>query len=900
MVRAQSQSVIDVAVFYTTDAKDSQGGTAQIRAKIDELAVAANMAYTDSGVNQRIELVHVEEVAYPETDTLDTDLDRLEDSSDGYLDKVHTIRDRVRADIVMLLRKTDDGYAAGLANGMYRESTDFADFAFGISIVDASTFTHELGHIMGLLHDRYEACKHDEANPRCPGLVVAPYAYGYVNQAAFESGAPASTRWRTIMATSEQCEDNSLPCPRVHYFSNPDNSYPDDTGDPMGVSGTQSTNAVDGPADAARVLNDTRDTVAEFRAGRAVKVSFAAGSYAVTEGGTVTVSVQLDAAPGRTLDMSIPLTATSTTGAWPGDYTIPASITFGASQTSQTFTFGADQDTRQEDTETVSLGFGAPLPDGVTVDSAATAHATTTVTLTDDDTVTAAPSVSGVALVSDPGGAYAAGEEITVAVVFTKPITVTGTPQIGLTVGTTTRQAECQDAASEVLTCTYTVVADESDTDGVSIAADSLSLPGGATIKDQESPPQDATITHTAVAADSVHTVDGNAPDLETATVVADIVTLTYDETLDETSVPWTSAFTLTAGSATPAVTSVAVSGAVVTLRLGSEVAHSDSVTLDYAPPTGTPSLQDAAGNPAATLSSQAVTNNTATAVYDTDDDGLIEITTLAQLHAVRYDPSGDGRPTAAGAAAYAAAFSNTTRVVCGITSGGCDGYELMADLDFLDTNGDGQVDLDDDTNGDGQVDAEDNTPYWNNGAGWEPIPIGPEGSMRHEGLTFEGNGYTISHLFINRPSTNSIGLFVELNARDNVRYVGLIDGEVTGGNYTGGLVGDNGGTIRGSYTTGRVAGRELVGGLVGRNSGDITASYATGRVSGNVAVGGLVGVSTSTITASYATGRVSGNTDVGGLVGRMSGFSGTRRIRASYATGRVSGNTDVGGAGRA
>ena len=91
--------------------------------------------------------------------------------------------------------------------------------------------------------------------------------------------------------------------------------------------------------------------------------------------------------------------------------------------------------------------------------------------------------------------------------VFTKPISVTGTPHLALTVGTTTRQAQCAAAASEVLTCTYTVVADERDTDGVSIAANSLTLNGG-TIQDRASPPQAATgtaLNHDAVAADSEH-----------------------------------------------------------------------------------------------------------------------------------------------------------------------------------------------------------------------------------------------------------------------------------------------------------------------------------------------------------------------------------------------------------
>ena len=890
-VHAQTPSVIDVAVFYTTAAKNAQGGTAQIETKIDELVVSANMAYTDSDVNQSINLVAAEEVAYPETETIRTDLRRLRDPSDGYLDEVHTLRDQVHADIVILLRAQEDGEISGIAYTMATESTAHARLAFGVSIVSASIFTHELGHIMGLFHDRYDACRHNTATPQCPSSVVAPYAYGYVNQAAFESGAATSKRWRTIMAANHQCRAQSPPfdCDRVHFFSDPDNVHPDADGDPMGVSGTQDTTAVDGPADAAQALNDTRDTVADFRQGRAVKVSFAAGSYAVTEGGSVTVTVQLDTAPGRTLD--IPLAATSTTGAWPGDYSLPESVTFSASQTTRTVTFRATQDTRQEDEETVTLGFGAPLPAGVSVGSQAEA----TVTLTDNDTVSAAPSVSTVSIISDPGAGYAAGEEIVVAVVFTKPISVTGTPSIELTVGTNTRTALCQDAASEVLTCTYTVVADESDTDGVSVVADSLARNGG-TIQDEETTPQNATLAHTAVAADSDHTVEGDTPDLESAEVDEDTVTLTYDEALDETSVPWADAFTVTAGGSTVLIAAVRVSGAEVTLTLVSGVAHTDSVTLTYSPSTGTPSLRDAAGNAAATLSSYALTNNTPQPVYDTDDDGLIDITTLAQLDAIRHDLDGDGIPTTAGAADYAAAFPNVARVVCGATSGGCEGYELRTDLDFLDTNGDGQVDTDDDTNGDGQVDAEDNTTYWNNGTGWEPI--GATASNRFD-TTFEGNGYTINNLFIKKQSaTDPVGLFGRTGFFGDIRHVGLLDAEVTGNRTVGGLVGWSAGDIAGSYTTGRVIGKHWVGGLVGflsHASATLRASYATGWVSGSSSVGGLVGLCAGDISASYATGRVSGSYSVGGLVGLMHS-NGLGNISASYATGRVSGTRWVGG----
>ena len=856
-VHAQSAtdpSVIDVAVFYTPQAKTANGWTSkqQAEAAIEALVTETNLAYTNSDVNQAIKLVAVEEVEgyIQATDTANRtgkniDLDRLKEPSDGYMDDVHTVRDRVGADIVMLLRSEGGGQAFR----MTVLSADSAVGAFGVSTVHAGLFAHEMGHIMGLAHDRYANCKHDTDSPQCP-TTVKPYAYGYVNQKMFDPegsttadpDAPATARWRTVMAYYNQCRDANVPgnCqPALLRFSNPNQRYPDPTtGDPMGKSGTQNTTDVDGPADAARTLNETRTTVANFRQGRAVQVSFDVGPYPVTEGGSVTVTVRLDAAPGRTLDMPIPLTATSTDGAWPGDYTLPASITFGAGQTSKTFTFRAVQDTRQEDEETVILGFGAPLPAGVAVGSQATA----TVTLTDNDADlhrASAPSVSTVAIISDPGVAYAAGEEIKVAVVFTKPIMVTGTPSIELMVGTNTRQALCQTVASEVLTCTYTVVADESDTDGVSIAANKPESLNGGTIQDKPITVrrQNATRTHTAVAANSGHTVDGDTPELlamSGAVVDADTVTLTYDKTLDATSIPRANAFTVTAGGATALITFVQVSGSVVTLTLVSNVTHDLVVTLAYSPLSGTPPLQDVAGNAAADLSSRTLTNNTPMPIYDTDDDGLIEISTLAQLDAMRHDLNGDGRPTTDGAPAYAAAFPNVTRVVCGARSNGeCEGYELMADLDFFDTNGDGQVDIDDDTNGDGQVDAEDNTTYWNAGAGWMPIGAG----SNWFDTTFEGNGHTISNLFVDRSSTNKVGLFGLAGVSSAIRRVGLLDIRVTGSRDVGGLVGLSDSDITGSYATGQVEGAAWVGGLIGRNStGKIHASYTTGRVRVKVA----------------------------------------------------------------
>ena len=266
----------------------------------------------------------------------------------------------------------------------------------------------------------------------------------------------------------------------------------------------------------------------------------------------------------------------------------------------------------------------------------------------------------------------------------------------------------------------------------------------------------------------------------------------------------------------------------------------------------------------------KTVENLTPQPVYDTDADGLIEITTLAQLDAIRHDLDGDGTPTGTGATAYATAFPDATRVVCDTSSGRCEGYELMTALDF-------------DTNGDGQVDADDT--YWDNGAGWEPLGYGTTGFA----ATFDGNGHTIAHLYVNRGRTG--GLFSATSFSGSIRHVGLIDMVVMGGDDLGGLVGNNNGRITGSYATGRVVGSDNVGGLVGSNGGDIHTSYATGRVEGSGKVGGLAGGNDGEIHTSYAAGRVMGERWVGGLVGGHDG-----EIHNSYATGWVSGQNHVGG----
>ena len=335
---------------------------------------------------------------------------------------------------------------------------------------------------------------------------------------------------------------------------------------------------------------------------------------------------------------------------------------------------------------------------------------------------------------------------------------------------------------------------------------------------------------------------------------------------------------TYAASSSATGVATVSTSAAMVTIT--PVAAGRTTITV---------TATDASGSNTAATQRFTVTVWSATAVdYDSDDDGLIEIDSLAQLDAIRHDRGGDGGPTADGKTAYESAFSDAVEWMGCNALQGCSGYELTADLDF-------------DTNGNGTADSGDT--YWNNGAGW--VPIGGHGTTSSGSLlflinpflaVFEGNGHTISHLFIDTDSAVLSGLFGYTRLAI-IRNLGLIDIDVkvesTG--LAAGLVAFNRAQIRASYVTGQVSGNDNVGGLVGINHflGEVRGCYSTSRVTGEDDVGGLVGDNRGILAAGYATGRVSGVTEAGGLVGNNQSDG---EIQASYATGPVSAASNAGG----
>ena len=243
---------IDVAVVYTRAARDAAGGVAAIEAEIDLMVAETNQAYETSGVNHRVTLVDRSEAPYAETADSELDLRRLRDPSDGHLDEVHTLRDEVGADLVhLIVGEADDICGRAYIPGV-----------FGLTLQGCSgrTFAHELGHNMGLRHDRYAQLHSSSEGGRGP--VTPDPAFGYVNQRAFESGALPSSRWRSIMAYNAQCDDAGFFCSTPLRFSNPDQRL---NGEPVGVPYGTGGSGVNGPADAVAVLNATGPAVALWR-----------------------------------------------------------------------------------------------------------------------------------------------------------------------------------------------------------------------------------------------------------------------------------------------------------------------------------------------------------------------------------------------------------------------------------------------------------------------------------------------------------------------------------------------------------------------------------------------------------------------------------------------------------
>ena len=309
----------------------------------------------------------------------------------------------------------------------------------------------------------------------------------------------------------------------------------------------------------------------------------------------------------------------------------------------------------------------------------------------------------------------------------------------------------------------------------------------------------------------------------------------------------------------------------------------------------------------------------------DMNGNGLIEIRYINDLDAMRYVRDGSGYQKS----------STASKITTGCPEDGCQGYELVADLDFNDN---------------ASYSSTSNKVIWTTGSGW--LPIGSTNMRNQFSGKFNGNSKKIENLMINRPRSAYIGLFAMIGEAAIVEDVNLHKVDIVGRKQVGALVGKNsGGTISNiqldgdSSTTSTIVGTgsqvgglvgmnqkgiiinsrlsgdsaaitnwvegegDRIGGLVGENEGGrIINSHAVANIQGEriigitigYHVGGLVGYNTGQIINSYAYGSVAANENVGGLVGNNHDddeIINSGEIINSYAMSRlVSGNENAGG----
>ena len=235
-VPLDSGRLIDVMIVWPTQVETLAGGAAAMQAKARASIDNANITYLNSGVAQRLRLVHAQAVTYTERATCPTGNNKfdcaLDDITDGLVPNVHALRDLHGADLVSFF--IADRTYCGLA-WLPNPSAGTARYGYSVLEWDGcpvanKSFVHELGHNMGAHHDTFVASG--------PGAFA--YSHGMVDVVGL---------WRTVLSYPNQCST----CARIQYLSNPRINY---NGRPMGDAALRNN---------AHTLNKTAKAIAAYR-----------------------------------------------------------------------------------------------------------------------------------------------------------------------------------------------------------------------------------------------------------------------------------------------------------------------------------------------------------------------------------------------------------------------------------------------------------------------------------------------------------------------------------------------------------------------------------------------------------------------------------------------------------
>jgi Metallo-peptidase family M12B Reprolysin-like/Bacterial Ig domain len=294
-------ATIDLLVVTTPAFVTKHGSNAA--ARIDQLVAQTNQAMIDSDVAIRIRLVGVRQTSYSDITANTTALNEITGvgARPATLANVPTWRNETGADLVMMLRPfnragnvncgqawiTGSGVrsAAGDSNYGYSVVSEGADSGGTGSYCEDTTFSHEIGHNLGLMHDR----KNVQTARINAGCAIAAdaldqcHTYG-AQYYAFGATLPGATGTKgTIMSTvrprlnrysnAAQFNCDSVQCGVPHPKADTCdvNTDANKCRDPLHVS-----------ADEARAMNMARATISGFRATASAPAPTAAPTPAPT------------------------------------------------------------------------------------------------------------------------------------------------------------------------------------------------------------------------------------------------------------------------------------------------------------------------------------------------------------------------------------------------------------------------------------------------------------------------------------------------------------------------------------------------------------------------------------------------------------------------------------------